>query len=198
MASPTLEGTLAAYAGIVGSHIVGHFNAAHKENVPIKLNAKNLTEEWSVPNKRKSGDLEKALQQPYGYLYMTDTEYNNELNRKRANIHGGGFDLQGKFTQFISEAFPDSDSAKSTRMAQALYEMVYASGLSDKMANNMIKGGDFGGIKQTSGNKQMRALITLDAIKNAIMATNGKPETNWDIRPTVVDGSPGAVFTTRW
>lgn len=197
MPSPTLAATLAAYAGITGAHIAGHYNAASKEGVRLSTNVGNLTESWNVPNERRRGDYESA-QKKYpslAGLLLTDKEYADENNRKRTNIHGGGFDMQGKLTELVSSAYPDQDVAKSVRMAEAIHEALYASGVFEKVAKNMIPGGDFGGMEQTSGNKHTRGLIALDALKNLIMATNGKKETNWDMRPTVIDGAPGLLYS---
>lgn len=200
MPSPTLAATLAAYAGITGAHLAGHYDAANKEGVPISTNVRALTESWNVPNDRQPGDYEAAIKKnpSLANLFMTDKEYADMNNRKRANIHGGGFDMQGKITQLVSDAYPDQDVAKSVRMAEAIHEALYASGAFEKGAKDMIQGGDFGGMEKTSGNKQTRAIVALDAIKNFIMATNGKKETNWDVRPTVIDGAPGAMFSTRF
>jgi hypothetical protein len=200
MPSPTLAATLAAYAGISGAHLAGHYDAANKHSIPISMDAKGMSERWSVPNERKPGDYEKASGKSWAKLYMSDKEYEDALNRTRADIHGGGFDMQGKITQLVSEAYPDQDIAKSARMAQSIHEALYVSGVFEKMAKGetAFPGGDFGGMEKTSGNKQTRAIVALDAIKNFIMATNGKKEKDWDIRPTVIDGSPGAVFNMRY
>ena len=182
-----IEKLLLAYLISQGAHTAGHFYQAQNSgnplrDVPIKLDAKNLAEQWDVPDKwsapHRGGD-------PYAGLRMSHEDYIADNNRKTTDIRGHGFAMQDR----IRETIDDPETKKNVATMGALIKGLYLAGVPMMLSKQINSGGDIEGMEQSSGNKYVKHLVGASALADVY----GLP-----VQFTTVDGAPGLMYTKRF
>ena len=183
---------IAAYLISQGAHTGGHFNEANSQNVPIRLDAKNLIEDWEVKSKRL--DPEKVKSSPYRDFILSNEQIENDNNRKRASIHGAGFSMQDKVRDLINDPETKKDVSLMNAAIKAAYLMGVPQALSKKISDGNNE--DIGGMEKTSGNKNVKGLLAASILADIYTMKN--PKSNSNIQFTTVNGAPGLVFNRKF
>lgn len=178
-----------------GSHTGGHFIQAQNpdnpmRDVPMKLDARNLVENWDIPDKWSPPREDN----PYKDLHMSHKDYLADNNRKSADIHGAGFAEQDRIRNLID----DPETKKDVSIVNALIKGAYLAGVPMKLSKQIRSGGDIEGMEATSGNKHIKEFVGASALWDLLKGTGAIKNQNIDYGFDVIDGAPGGRITARW